>query len=118
IRQNRNRRLAFDDALRGREFIQQRGLCDAEFHLVMFLACRSRCGHYEVYPQSGLGRGLRCLFLPLSYCTRFSVTNKAHSMLLRCGNRWETMLLFVPPETGIRTKLSITTVTTTRPSLS
>src|SRR5467141_3219661 len=48
IRQNGNRGLAFDNTLRRREFVQQRGLCDAEFHRLIFLACRSRSGHCEV----------------------------------------------------------------------
>ena len=55
----------------------------------MFLACRSRCGHCEVYPRSGLGRGLRCSFLPLRYCTRFLAKYKARRMPRHCGNRWE-----------------------------
>src|SRR5208282_6597859 len=36
---------AFDDALRGAQFIQQRRFCNAEFHRLMFLACGSCCAH-------------------------------------------------------------------------
>jgi len=58
---------------------------------LMFLACRSGCGHCEVYPRLGLGRGLRCSFLPLPYSTRFLPKYKARRAAPLCGNRWESL---------------------------
>ena len=68
IGKNRDCRLALHDTLRGAEFVQQRGLCYAEFHGLVFLACGSCCGH-SAFPR-------RCP--PLAYSTRFSGKYKVH----------------------------------------
>src|SRR5262249_58867082 len=62
VGQDRYGRLPLDHTLRGAELIQQRGLGNAEFHRVIFVACGSWCSHVSAQPLSGAGT-CRCLLL-------------------------------------------------------
>jgi len=75
VGENRNRGFAFHHALRGGEFVEQRGFGYAEFHELTFLTCGTGCRHVA-FPR-------KCD--PLSYCTRFLVKYKARKWPRDCG---------------------------------
>jgi len=75
VGQNRDRRFAFDDTLRGAEFVQQRRFGYAEFHRLVILACGCGCAHCLRGPGDGRRLLMDCnavaVLNSLPYFTRF-----------------------------------------------
>jgi len=80
IGKNRDGRLALDDTLRSSELIQQRRLCNAEFHGLAFLAYGSGCRHYHKNLSWGRKQHLAATLL------RFFALLKSPPRTFFCGN--------------------------------